>query len=143
MDTAIPLMPSVENLDRSNVRFVYDVDLDEFTILFYGPDREAYAEPGPHLLSYLRDVETDEVVGVVFSQFIRKVLGEVPALRDLLFDADIIIDDFVGSLDSLFGDDPALGSRLSGVFHAARHARDHHGDGGQMHDVARGIKAFG
>ncbi len=137
------VIPPPESIDCDKVDFVVAVDLDELTVLFYGPDREAYVHPVGEVLSYLIDVETEEVVGVRFSQFSRQVLGQVPEMRDVIFDASFIMNDFVGSLEDLVGHDPTWGVRIGDIFEAARHAWDSHEDRGHLRDVMKGIQAFG
>lgn len=98
MDQTAYLIPAYDDLDPTKIEAFLDVDTDEFLILFHGREREHYVHPVNAVLSYLLDMETDEVVGVSFSRFVRQVLREHPAMQADLQLATILIGDTAGTL---------------------------------------------
>ena len=97
MDQAKVKLPAYDDLDPSKIEAFFDVDMDEFTILFYGRDREDYVYPMNNVLSFLLDIETDEVVGVSYSRFLRQVIHEHPFMKEDIPLATIIMGDRVGT----------------------------------------------
>lgn len=84
--------------DSSVIEALPDVDTDKFLILLYGREREHYVHPLNTMLSYLLDNETDEVVGVSFSRFVRRVLRDHTYLQGDIPLATILIGDTAGTL---------------------------------------------
>lgn len=99
MDQTGFVIPSVDRLDPALIDVFLDVDLDELTILFYGRNREHYVHPVSEVLSYLLDVDTDDVVGVAVGCFAARVLHEHPYMRDVIPAATVLIGDLAGSFD--------------------------------------------
>jgi hypothetical protein len=98
MDQAGLTIPPYESLDPNQIEVFLDVDTDELTIMFHGRDREHYVHPMNDVLSYLLDIETDEVVGVIFSRFMRQVIHEHPEMRDDISMATVLIGGITGQL---------------------------------------------
>lgn len=150
MDQGEHVIPSFDELnqslltiDRSEAEFVFDVDLDELTVLFYGPDRPAFVHPENELLSFLLDVDTYEVVGLVFSQFTRDVVRRIPETADMVPRALVIKDDLLGGIEDFFGDDPTLGGRIGETAGAVGEHWESRSDAQSVRDVIRGIRGFG
>ena len=150
MDQREQIIPSMEELgrsfetaDRSGIEFFFDVDLDELTALFYGPGREAFAHPINDMMSYLVDVNTNEVVGIVFSRFTQEVVRRVPETIDLVSDATIIMDDFLGPVERFFEDDPTLGGRIGATAGAVGDYWESFSDTQSIRDVMKGIRGSG
>lgn len=143
MDKGPAIMPPPESIDPRRIEFVLDLDLDEFTVLLDGPEHEAYADPASEVMSYLRDLETGDVVGVVFSRFTSQVLREVPELRELALGSTIIIGDFVGSLESLDDWNSMLAGMVRATLSASGDPWDPRDDAEQVRGIVRDIRAFG
>lgn len=142
MDERETIISILESLAPAQVDYVFDADLDELTVLFFGPVREAYVAPASELLSLLRDVTTDKVVGAVFSQFLHRVVEEVPELRDVIPSAMVITDDFAGPLDEILALDPVPSRGVEDLVSGAKAAR-HQDDAAHLRDVVKGVQAFG
>jgi hypothetical protein len=117
MDQPTFVIPDYDQLDPDAIEVFLDVDLDEFTILFYGRDREHVVHPMNDILSYLLDIETGDVVGISLARFGRQVLQEHPYLREDIPMATVLFGGFVGHLSDL---EPRPTSTWGRVVHAVR-----------------------
>jgi hypothetical protein len=120
MDEREFVIPSYDDLDPEKIDVFFDVDLDELTILFFGREREHYVHPMNAVLSYLLDMETDEVVGISLNRFMRQVVSELPDSRVFLEDAAIITGDHLIPPMHHLPAPPSLGGRLMAAFLGAR-----------------------
>lgn len=84
------MLPSLDSLDEQTIETFYDADLNEMSIHFYGRDRPHDVDPVNDVLSTLNDLETGEIVGVVFSRFLKLVIQELPESRIFFDDAAIL-----------------------------------------------------
>lgn len=137
MDQTTFMIPAYDDLDPASIEAFLDVDTDEFLVLFHGRDREHYVHPVNTVLSYLLDIETDEVVGVSFSRFVRQVLREHPYMQADIPLATILIGDTSGTLLEL-GPRPASTSwwgRLRHAIKAGKHAWDAERDQDSMRSL--------
>ena len=124
MDKTEFMIPAYDSLDPSKVEVYLDIDLDQFTVLFYGRDREHYAHPVNEILSYLLDVETDEVVGILLDRFTRQVVQEHPHMREDVYVATVLFRDFVGHISELEQRPDNVWGRFRHAARAARRAWD-------------------
>lgn len=120
MDEREFLIPQYDQLDAGEIDVYLDVDLDELTILFYGRDRDHYVHPANTILSYLLDLETDEVVGISLNRFMRQVVSELPDSRIFLEDAVIITGSHIIPPMHHSPSPPSLGRRLLAAFRGFR-----------------------
>lgn len=98
IDTDSYSPPDLENMDLGQLQIIFDVDLDELTILFYGIDVPHSVHPLDGNLSdfgLLLELDTHRVVGVVSELFTERVVTTYPKLGLLLGIATIIDDDIV------------------------------------------------
>lgn len=77
-----PKLPRWEEMDPANFWMRYDEPTDTLIISFFGQGRAAVSKPvGEH--GYLRvDPASNEIVGLMFEEFISVIAGEHPALLD-------------------------------------------------------------
>ncbi|MBA2469029.1 MAG: hypothetical protein H0V37_06450, partial [Chloroflexia bacterium] len=115
-------LPSLENLDRHRIEAFYDADLDELSILFYGRERPNYVDPVNDVLAALRDIESDAVVGVVFSRFLKQVILDLPESRVFFDDATILTGDHALDRSSNLLPHPSLATRFHSATRATLHA---------------------
>jgi len=115
-------IPPLESLDRQRIEVFYDADLDELSILFYGRKYPNYVDPINDVLAALRDTESDTVVGVVFSRFLKQVIRDVPESRVFLADATILSGDHALDPSSNGPVHPSLAKRLQSATRAVLRA---------------------
>jgi len=103
-----PQQPDLTKLDARKMAVVFDADLDELTVLFYGKERRHSVHPVTPLGSALIDPVTGEEVGVLYSQFLETIVrGDPRAAMILMFAAVLVggqarapmIDDGDGELE--------------------------------------------
>lgn len=128
MDQTEFVVPNYADLDPREIEAFFDVDMDEFTILFYGRDREHFVHPMNSILSYLVDINTDDVVGVSLSRFLRQVIHEQPQMQADIPLATIIMGDSVGSFVDFVPRPRSLLGRIRFAVKAGKHAWDAEGD---------------
>jgi len=115
-------LPSLDSLDRRDIDVFYDADLDELSILFYGRTQPSYVDPVNDLLAVLRDIESETVVGVVFSRFLKRVILDLPESRVFFDDATILTGDHALDPASHPPIHPSLATRLQSASRAALRA---------------------
>ena len=123
------ILPPLESLDEHHIETFYDADLDELSIHFYGRDIPHYVDPVNDVLSTLNDLETDKIVGVVFSRFLKLVIQHLPESRIFFDDATILTGERVLSAATAVSGHRSLTKRLMSSLRAMRKAwRDGSGD---------------
>ena len=127
-------LPSLESLDRHRIEAFYDADLDELSILFYGRDRPNYVDPVNDVLATLHDIESDAVVGVVFSRLLKQVILDLPESRVFFDDATILTGDHALDPASNLPVHPSLARRLQSASRAALRAMKQGWDSGVVVD---------
>lgn len=114
-------LPPLESLDRDCIEVFYDAALDEMSILFHGREHPNYVDPINDVLASVRDTSSDEVVGVVFSRFLKQVIRDLPESRVFFTDATILTGDHALKPSSKVLDHPSLASRLQSALRAMKH----------------------
>lgn len=85
--------PNPNTLDLDKVEMLYDSDLDELTVLYYGKDRRhSLREIGPNAYA-LVDMANGQVVGIEAHNFVRKVVPQHPSLGAVLSHATIVSEE--------------------------------------------------
>ncbi len=85
--------PNPHTLDLGKVEMLYDADLDELTVLYYGKDRRhSLREIGPNAYA-LVDLANGQVVGIEAHNFVRKVIPHHPSLGIVLSHATILSEE--------------------------------------------------
>lgn len=115
-------LPALDSLDEHRIETFYDADLDELTVHFYGRHMPHYVDPVNDVLSTLNDPATDNVVGVVFSRFLRVVIHDLPESRIFFADATILTGDHVLCLPGDVSVRHTFSTRLLSVLRAMRKA---------------------
>lgn len=115
-------LPALDRLDEHQIETFYDADLDELTVHFYGRNMQHYVDPVNDVLSTLKDPVTDKVVGVVFSQFLKVVIQDLPESRIFFDDATILTGDHILRLSSDVPVRRSLATRLMSTLRAMRRA---------------------
>lgn len=85
-----PQQPDPRTLDARRMEFVFDADLDELTILYYGKERRHSVHPMSALTSVLIDPFTGETVGAMYSQFLKTIVRDDPRTAMVLMFAAIL-----------------------------------------------------
>lgn len=85
-----PQQPDPSTLDTSKMAFVFDPDLDELTVLYYGKERRHTVHPVTPLSSALIDPVTGEAVGIMYGQFLRTYVSRDPKIALVLMFAAIL-----------------------------------------------------
>ncbi len=85
-----PEVPDPKTLDPRQMAFIYDADMDELTILFYGKDRRHSVHPVTDVGSALIDSTTGDVVGVTYSRFFKALIPRDPKLATVLLFTEAI-----------------------------------------------------
>lgn len=88
-----PRFPQVSSLDLKKVELFYDVDLDEFTVLFYGRKRRHLLRAISDNAYALVDPASEDLVGVEFHNFIKRYLPRDPSLGSAISIATILSDE--------------------------------------------------
>lgn len=122
MDEPNLIVPDYNLLDPDKIEVFLDVDLDAFMVLFYGRDREHYVHSMNGMLSYLLDVDTNEVVGISLDRFARQVLLEHPFLREDVPMATLLYGGFVGHISDLEPRPTTVWGRLRYAVRAGKRA---------------------
>jgi hypothetical protein len=120
MDEREFVIPPFESLDPHIMQVFLDLDLDEISVLYYGRERPAYVHPVNDVFSYLLDMDTDEVVGLSLSQFLKRVIWEHPEMAEMIPLSTVLIGDFAGSFNRAM---PQRGSLLDRARYAVGSAR--------------------
>lgn len=112
-----PEHPVFEALDPHKVEFVYNADLDELVVLYYGRDRRYSTHPASEHASDLIDPMTGEAVGMMFHSFMMAVKHSPPVIAVLAF-ATILGDDniqepFINGLRTQAESRPGFRERVS------------------------------
>lgn len=94
----IPKQPAYESLDSENVDIIFDLDLDELIVHYYGRSRRHTVHPTTEFTSALIDPVTGELVGIMFNQFLRKVAPGNPNLLGVLRFATVLSGDTIGTV---------------------------------------------
>lgn len=85
-----PQQPHPSTLDARKMEFVFDAELDELTILYYGKERRHSVHPMSELTSVLIDPFTGETVGGMYSQFLKTIVPGDPRIAVVLGFAAIL-----------------------------------------------------
>lgn len=85
-----PQQPDPSTLDARKMEFVFDADLDELTILYYGKERRHTVHPMMELTSVLIDPFTGEAVGAMYSHFLKTIVPGDPRTATVLMFAAIL-----------------------------------------------------
>lgn len=88
-----PAFPRVRSLDIDQVEIFYDVDLDEFTVLFYGSKRRHSLKPIGENAYALVDPKTGDLLGIELHAFMKKLVPRDPVLASAMPLATIISDE--------------------------------------------------
>jgi hypothetical protein len=117
-------------LDPSKVVLVFDHDLDELTIMFYGKERRHSVHPVAPLSSALIDPMTGETLGIVYSQFLQTFVPRDPKIAVVLMFAEVLSGgEASGPVIEHLGDEPerteGFRKRLKGAFDALRGVAPH------------------
>lgn len=115
-------LPPLDSLDPHTIDVFYDADLDEMSIHFYGRDTPHYVDHINDVLSALRDIESEAVVGVVFNRFLKQVILDLPESRIFFDDATILTGERALYPPSFPAAHPSFGRRLSSATRAALRA---------------------
>jgi len=86
-----PQQPDPHKLDASKLAFVFDADMDELTILYYGKERRHAVHPISPIRSALIDPVTGEEVGVLYSQFLETIVRGDPRTAMILMFAAVLV----------------------------------------------------
>jgi hypothetical protein len=116
------MLPPLDSLDEQTIETFYDADLDEMVIHFYGRDRPHYVDPVNNVFSTLNDLETDEIVGVIFNRFLKLVIQELPESRIFLDDATILTGEHALYPPTAGSAKRSFGNRLVSSLRAMRRA---------------------
>jgi len=116
------ILPPLDSLDEHRIETFYDADLDELSIHFYGRDTPHSVDPVNDVLSTMNDLETDKIVGVVFSRFLRIVIQDLPESRIFFDHATILTGEHVLSPPTAASAHRSFPKRLLSSLRAMRKA---------------------
>lgn len=85
--------PEFEEIDEDAFEVLLDIDLDQLTVLFYGPERRYSVRPRNPVLSVLEDAKSGDVVGIAFDRFAKQVLIEHPQMILMAMAATVLAGD--------------------------------------------------
>lgn len=125
-----PKPPQIGSLDPRKVEFLYDVDLDEFVLLYYGRNRRHTVHPVSETQSALIDPVSGEMVGVMYSQFMKTVVPSDPRIIGVLLVASVLAGDHISkpAIEALEPDSdhrPSLRERAGRALDALRGTGEH------------------
>ena len=117
-------LPALDGLDLRKLDVFYHADLDELSIHFYGRETTHYVDHVNDVLSVLRDVESDTVVGVVFNRYVKQVILDLPESWLFFDDATILTGERAVNPDSAYATRPPLGKRFRVAIQAMKESWD-------------------